>query len=58
MLPLVSGLVEYSSGKHRPHGTFLDLFVPTAVRLSLYVGFCYSQMFWYEMVMKRKSYTF
>jgi len=39
MLPLVSGLVEYSSGKHRPHGTFLGLFVPTAVRLSLYVGF-------------------
>ena len=32
MLPLVSGLVEYLSGKPRPHCTLLGLIAPTAVR--------------------------
>lgn len=50
MLPLVSGMVEYLSGKHRPHGTLLGLLAPTAVRLIFhlffffwffFVGFCY-----------------
>lgn len=48
MLPLVSGMVEYLEGKHRPHGTLLGLLTPTAVRLSFFIfsfflciGFCY-----------------
>lgn len=31
MLPLMSGAVEYLSGKPRPHGTLLGLIPPTAV---------------------------
>ena len=48
MLPLVSGMVEYLSGKHRPHGTLLGLLAPTAVRLSFFIFSFFS--FWFFFV--------
>ena len=70
MLPLLTGAVEYLSGKPCPHGTLLGLIPPTAVNSlfhsiiiycfisDIFSGVYHSQGFRYEMAMERESHTF
>jgi hypothetical protein len=73
MLPLLTGVVEYLSGKPCPHGTLLGLIPPTAVSSSffisrfvqlsfdnflIFVGVCHSQGLWHEVAMEREYHAF